>query len=99
MATAEASATSVTEALGRRPYIPVFVALGILTLIEIQIPGLGITTGSQITALLLFSIVKGSLVVLYYMHIRYEPRALSLVALIPLGMAIALLVALVATGL
>ncbi|MFQ6013646.1 MAG: hypothetical protein ACE5LS_08420 [Thermoplasmata archaeon] len=33
--------------------------------------------------------------VLYYMHVRYEPRALALVALIPLFLAIALLLTLV----
>lgn len=81
-----------------RPYIPVFVALGILTLIEIQIPGMAISKGAQITALMLFAIAKASLVVLYYMHVRYEPRLLPLVALIPVFMALALLVALIMAG-
>ncbi len=76
----------------RRPYVPVFIALGILTLIEVQIPGLDIVKGSQIFLLMIFAISKGALVVLYYMHLRYEPRVLALVALIPLLLAIVMLV-------
>ncbi|MEE9173542.1 MAG: cytochrome C oxidase subunit IV family protein [Thermoplasmata archaeon] len=87
----QAGATEVRTPL-KRPYIPVFIALGILTLIEVQIPGLDIVKGSQIFLLMIFAISKGALVVLYYMHLRYEPRVLALVALIPLLLAIVMLV-------
>lgn len=95
-ATAQGTATSEIPLLIRRPYIPVFIALGILTLIEIQIPGLDIPKASQIFVLMMFAIGKGSLVVLYYMHVRYEPRLLSLVAFVPLIMALALVITLLA---
>ncbi|MFQ6012558.1 MAG: cytochrome C oxidase subunit IV family protein, partial [Thermoplasmata archaeon] len=72
----QAGAGAVREPL-KRPYIPVFVALGLLTLIEIQIPGMDIAKASQIFLLMLFALGKGALVVLYYMHVRYEPRALA----------------------
>ncbi len=88
----QAGAAEVRTPL-KRPYIPVFIALGILTLIEVQIPGLDIVKGGQIFLLMIFAMSKGALVVLYYMHLRYEPRALALVALIPLFLAIAMLVA------
>ncbi len=87
----QAGAAEVRTPL-KRPYIPVFIALGILTLIEVQIPGLDIVKGSQIFLLMIFAISKGALVVLYYMHLRYEPRVLALVALIPLLLAIVMLV-------
>ncbi len=87
----QAGAAEVRSPL-KRPYIPVFIALGILTLIEVQIPGLDIVKGSQIFLLMIFAISKGALVVLYYMHLRYEPRVLALVALIPLLLAIVMLV-------
>ena len=80
----------------KRPYIPVFIALGFLTLIEIQIPGLDIAKGGQIFLLMTFSIGKAALVLLYYMHVRYEPRALILIALIPLFLAIAMLITFIA---
>lgn len=94
MATASAEAGSAAEAVVKRPYVPVFVMLGVLTLIEIQVPGLAISKASQIFLLMVFAIGKASLVVLYYMHLRYEPRLLSLVPLIPLFMALALVVTL-----
>jgi cytochrome c oxidase subunit 4 len=90
----QAGTGAVREAL-KRPYIPVFIALGILTLIEIQIPGLDVAKGNQIFLLIVFAIGKAALVVLYYMHVRYEPRALALIAIIPLFLAIALLVTLI----
>ncbi len=95
MATADGSTTELPLLL-RRPYIPVFIALGILTLIEIQVPSLDISKNSQIFVLLMFAIAKASLVVLYYMHVRYEPRLLPLVAIIPLIMALALVFTLIA---
>ncbi len=96
MATAEATTGSELPFIIKRPYIPVFIALGILTLIEIQIPGLDISKASQIFVLMMFALGKGSLVVLYYMHVRYEPRLLGLVAIIPLLMALVLVFTLVA---
>ncbi len=70
--------------------------LGVLTLIELWVSGLDIPGGNRLGALLILAIGKASLVVLYYMHLRYEPRLLSLIPLIPLFMAIALLVTLIA---
>lgn len=92
---AEAAAETVGLAAGK-PYIPVFVALGVLTLIEVQIPALDIAWAAQFTALMIFATGKAALVVLYYMHVRYEPRFLSLVALIPLFMALGLVLTLIA---
>lgn len=96
MATATEEAGATGGETERRPYIPVFVALGVLTLIEVQVPNLGLAFANQFTLLMLFAIGKGSLVVLYYMHVRYEPRLLSLVPLIPVFMALGLAVTLIA---
>ncbi|MFQ5908520.1 MAG: cytochrome C oxidase subunit IV family protein [Thermoplasmata archaeon] len=90
----QAGAAAVREPL-KRPYIPVFIALGILTFIEVQILGLDIGKASQVFLLMVFAIGKAALVVLYYMHVRYEPRALALIAFVPLFLAIALLVTLI----
>ncbi len=92
---AEAAAPLAGEAIGR-PYIPVFVMLGVLTLIEVWIARLDIAPASRTFSLMIFAIGKASLVVLYYMHLRYEPRLLALVPLIPVFMALALAITLVA---
>lgn len=96
MVTKSETVVPASTAAVKRPYVPVFVVLGILTFVEIQIPGLAIAKASQIFLLMVFAAGKGSLVVLYYMHLRYEPRLLALVPLIPLFMALGLLIALVA---
>lgn len=97
--TASERALTIVEASHaalKRPYIAVFAILGILTLIEIQIPGLPLQKVDQISMLLLFSIGKASLVALYYMHLRYEPRLLTLVPLAPLFLALILVINLLA---
>ncbi len=96
MATSAETAVPARGLVSGRPYIPVFVMLGILTLIEVWIAGFDITQISRIFTLMIFAIGKASLVVLYYMHLRYEPRLLSLVPIIPVFMALALVVTLIA---
>ncbi len=74
----------------RRPYIAVFATLAILTLIEVQTPGITTMARNQVVAMLVaLSVAKATLVVLYYMHLRYEPRQL---AAIPLGALVLVLV-------
>lgn len=77
----------------KRPYIPVFITLAVLTLIEVQTPNFDVQKNLIVTVLIALSVAKATLVVLYYMHLRYEPRQL---AAIPLG-AIILVVVLVLT--
>lgn len=95
MATATGTAAPAAEERGR-PYIPVFVMLGALTLLELWVSGLDVSGRSRLGALLILAVGKASLVVLYYMHLRYEPRVLALLPLIALFMAIALLMTLIA---
>lgn len=95
METAAGTAAPAVDEPGR-PYVPVFVMLGVLTLIELWVSGLDVPGGSRIGALMILAVGKASLVVLYYMHLRYEPRLLSLIPLIPLFMAVGLLVTLIA---
>ncbi len=72
----------------KRPYVPVFVFLGLVTLVEVQIPTLGQTLGIsqtlQIGFLIGTAIIKAGLVALYYMHLRYEPRILKILPMFPL---------------
>jgi caa(3)-type oxidase subunit IV len=76
----------------RRPYVPIALALAMLTVVEVLSPGLPAARTLVVAVLLALATSKGSLVVLYYMHLRYEPRWLSY---LPLGvMALVLLLAL-----
>ncbi|MBI4415371.1 MAG: cytochrome C oxidase subunit IV family protein [Euryarchaeota archaeon] len=80
----------------KRPYVLVLVLLAIVTVAEVQVPTLGrnldFTTTLQASLLMTSSVVKASLVALYYMHLRYEPRLLSLLPVGPLVFVLLLVV-------
>ena len=82
----------------KRPYVQVFGFLGLVTLIEVQIPSLGqtfhIAEWLQVVLLMTTAAVKAILVALYYMHLKYEPRILKLLPVAPLAFVILLLVVL-----
>jgi cytochrome c oxidase subunit IV len=69
----------------RREYLFVFVALAVLTAIEltvIRVPG--IARGAMVAALVLLAVSKASLIGLFFMHLKHETRILKLTVLVPL---------------
>jgi cytochrome c oxidase subunit 4 len=69
----------------RKEYIIVFVALAVLTAVEVAVvytPGIG--KGPMILALIGLALTKASLVGLFYMHLKHETRILKLTVAIPL---------------
>jgi caa(3)-type oxidase subunit IV len=102
---AETAVASQVPAIGdtirRRPYIPVFVTLAVVTGIELAIttPGYSpvLEHTFRIALLVIMSTIKASLVVAYYMHLRYEPRWLALIPLAGLALVAVLVAALTAT--
>ncbi len=57
-----------------RPYILVFVALMVLTLITVAVSYLDLPTGQAIALALFIASIKGSLVACYFMHLMDEKR-------------------------
>lgn len=96
--TASATAISATEEHPvKRPYVYVFLALAIITLIEVYVSGLNsLANTDRITILIVLAVTKGSLVVGYYMHLRYEPRWLMLIPFAALALVFILVAALTA---
>ena len=80
------------------PYMIVFGALGLLTLIEIGVAFVGLPRIQTIVVLLLLAVWKALLVALYYMHLRFEPRRLWFVVASPLPLAAILVLAVLAEG-
>lgn len=101
MATETASATAAVgteEHLVKRPYVAVFVALAVITLVEVYVSGLSVLANvERITLLVVLSVTKGSLVVAYYMHMRYEPRWLLMIPFGALALVFILVAALTAS--
>src|SRR5438309_5160656 len=78
-------APPIGETIRRRPYIPVFAVLFVVTGLELAITTPGyfpvLEHTFRIVLLEIMSTSKASLVVAYYMHLRYEPRWLALIPL------------------
>jgi len=74
-------------------YIAIFVFLGVLTAVELGVAFLPWPKTVLILLLVFLAMWKAVLVALYYMHLRYEPTRLRLLAIAPLPLAVILVVA------
>ena len=74
-------------------YLAVWGGLFVLTVIEVAAVYLRIPRHLLVLALLLLAAWKVLLVALYFMHLRFEPKRLALVALAPLPLGLILVVA------
>ncbi|MEO6445157.1 MAG: cytochrome C oxidase subunit IV family protein [Gemmatimonadaceae bacterium] len=71
-------------------YIGVFVALGVLTGLELLVAFLPWSQMTRILILLALAVWKAAMVGLYYMHLRYEPGRMRWLAVAPLPLAVIL---------
>ena len=74
-------------------YMAVFVALAVLTIIEVGVAFVGLSKTATILVLVGLAIWKAALVALYYMHLRFEPPRLVVMVLAPLPLAFILVLA------
>jgi len=77
----------------RRTYVLVFVALAVLTVIEVGVTYLPVPRAPVLVPL---ALVKAGLVALFYMHLRYDRRVFAFVFLAGLLMGIGLILSLLA---
>lgn len=76
----------------KRPYLQVFVGLAVLTAVEVGIAALEIDKTLQIIVLLLLAASKAALVALFFMHLRYDHRILSIIGGFPLILVLIMLI-------
>ncbi len=74
---------------GSRTYLLVFAALAILTLIEVGVSYL--TGGLRVPLLLGLSVVKALLVILYFLHLKYDSRWFAFIFFAPLALVVPLI--------
>ncbi|HEY7725866.1 MAG TPA: cytochrome C oxidase subunit IV family protein [Anaeromyxobacteraceae bacterium] len=70
----------------RKQYLQVFLALALLTALEVGVvylPAIG--KGPMVLALVGLAVTKAALVGLFFMHLRYETRIMRLTVAIPLA--------------
>ena len=72
----------------KRPYLWVFLWLGILTAIEVGVTYTGLDKVFQIILLAGLAATKAALVAMYYMHLRYDYRILTLIGGFPFFLAV-----------
>ena len=94
-----AQAVAPIEEGHKRPYVYVFVVLAVVTVIEVFVSGVqGLAELDKIMLLVGLATAKASLVVAYYMHLRYEPRWLMLIPFGGLALVFILVAALIASA-
>jgi len=79
------------------PYILIWVVLLVLTLAEVGM-SLYMTNISRVwlgVGLVLMAVWKAILVAMYYMHLKYEPARLWILAISPLPLAVILVLAVI----
>jgi cytochrome c oxidase subunit 4 len=80
-------------------YYLIWLILFILTVAEVGVAFLShIPKNILIIVLLLMAVWKALLVAMYYMHLRFEPRKLWLIAAAPLPLAVILVVIVLSEG-
>jgi cytochrome c oxidase subunit 4 len=76
-------------------YIAIWVALAVLTAIELGVAFLPWSKTTLILLLLGLAVWKALLVALYFMHLRFEPNRLRILAIAPLPLAVILVTAVI----
>jgi cytochrome c oxidase subunit 4 len=76
-------------------YIAIWVALAVLTAIELSVAFLPWPKTTLILLLIGLAVWKALLVALYFMHLRFEPNRLRILAIAPLPLAVILVTAVI----
>ncbi len=86
----------MAEAEHKHPnYVGVWVGLAVLTLLELGVAFLSWPKTTIILILVGLAVWKALLVALYYMHLRFEPNRLRVLAIAPLPLALIMVIAVI----
>lgn len=77
--------SEVSHKSHKKEYFAVFIALAVLTIIELLIPDMKITKFAKGSSLTLLAFGKAAIVAWYYMHLKEESKWMRFVALIPIS--------------
>jgi cytochrome c oxidase subunit IV len=73
------------------PYLIIWGVLAVLMFAKVGVSLVGMARWMSVTLLVMISFVSALLVALYYMHLRFEPRKLWVLAAIPIPLILILL--------
>jgi len=77
----------VTRSRPRAAYVVTFVALAAITLLEVGVARADASGAARVTALAGLAMAKAAALLLVFMHLRVESRALRLIAFAPIVIA------------
>lgn len=80
-----------TEEKVHPPYMLIWGVLAVLMLAKVGVSLLGLAQWMAMTLLVIISLVSALLVALYYMHLRFEPKRLWVLAFVPLPLILILI--------
>jgi cytochrome c oxidase subunit IV len=73
------------------PYMIIWGILAVLMFAKVGVSLVGMPQWLSITLLVMISLVSALLVALYYMHLRFEPKKLWILAAVPLPLIVILI--------
>ena len=76
-------------------YIGIFIALAVLTGLELGVAFIGLSKTAVLLILVVMAIWKALLVALYFMHLRWETNRLRILAIAPLPLAVIMILAVI----
>jgi cytochrome c oxidase subunit 4 len=76
-------------------YIGVFIGLAVLTAVELTVAFLPWAKRTIILLLVFLAVWKALMVALYFMHLRFEPNRLRILAIAPLPLAVIMVMAVI----
>ena len=75
-----------------KSYLRIFGSLFVLTVVEVIIAQIGLPYTMLVILLVVLALVKAGLVAVYFMHLKYESRFLSVIGYAPLAVASILII-------
>lgn len=89
-AAAGAAPSSVMRHITPRTYVIVFGWLALLTILEVATAAIGLDESIRVPVLIVLAIIKAALVVLFYMHLRYDSKWYWVFLILPIGFVLLL---------
>ncbi len=84
-AAAPATASGQVRHIAPRTYVIVFGWLTLMTILEVLTAAAGLDESIRVPILIVLAVIKAALVVLFYMHLRYDSKWYWVALLVPLG--------------
>jgi cytochrome c oxidase subunit IV len=73
-----------------RTYVIVFGWLTLFTALEVLVAAIGLDESIRVPLLIVIAVIKALLVVLFYMHLRYDSKWYWIILVVPIGFVLLL---------